>query len=533
MTRTDIDIEELKNAYEDCKNLHKLSNRFHISHIKISALLKENGVKINNVGKRRDISEEELSCMIEDYEVNNLNMEEISKKYGVRLKRLRSMFKERCVNVSKWHGHIKKEKTTSSRTKKMSVQKREHKTCPYCGWKTYDIENKSSAFVKHMKKAHADIPIEEHIEKFPSDEKYFIGYERFGKKVRCEICGKEMCTIDDRHLIRKHGITKAEYMARFPHSSTVSDKTREKLRMCMEKMNENGDWQRKTSNGEEEIRSFIESLGYDTVRDRSILGGKEIDIYVPSKRIGIEFNGNKWHTEWYGRKGRMYHLEKTKTCNSQGVRLIQIFEDEYKYRKDVVLSKIRHILGADVGSEKIMARKCTIKDVEPNIAENFLENNHVQGFVSSSLYYGAFFEGRLIGVMSFKDWKHGNWELTRFATVNGIICQGIGGKLLKHFIRNNEVSEIKSFADRRWTLDKDDNIYTRLGFSLVCELKPDYRYYNEKVDKFKRFHKFGFRKSILSKRYGFDMSMTETEMVRRLGYDRIWDCGLLKYVLKV
>lgn len=24
--------------------------------------------------------------------------------------------------------------------------------------------------------------------------------------------------------------------------------------------------------------------------------------------------------------------------------------------------------------------------------------------------------------------------------------------------------------------------------------------------------------------------MTETEMVKELGYDRIWDCGLIKYI---
>lgn len=26
--------------------------------------------------------------------------------------------------------------------------------------------------------------------------------------------------------------------------------------------------------------------------------------------------------------------------------------------------------------------------------------------------------------------------------------------------------------------------------------------------------------------------MTETEMVKKLGYDRIWDCGLIKYIWK-
>ena len=61
-------------------------------------------------------------------------------------------------------------------------------------------------------------------------------------------------------------------------------------------------------------------------------------------------------------------------------------------------------------------------------------------------------------------------------------------------------------------------------------LKPDYRYYNSSVDRYKRFHKFGFKKEQLISKYGFDQGMTELEMARELGYDRIWDCGLFKYV---
>ena len=45
-------------------------------------------------------------------------------------------------------------------------------------------------------------------------------------------------------------------------------------------------------------------------------------------------------------------------------------------------------------------------------------------------------------------------------------------------------------------------------------------------------HKFNFRKKTLSKKYGFPLLMTETEMAKELGYDRIWDCGLIKYVWK-
>ena len=135
--------------------------------------------------------------------------------------------------------------------------------------------------------------------------------------------------------------------------------------------------------------------------------------------------------------------------------------------------------------------------------------------------------------MSFKkeskDESNHNWELTRFATDITKHCIGLGGKLFSYFIRNYNPEYIKSFADRRWTLDKDNNLYTKLGFTLEKVLAPDYRYVNGD----KREHKFGYRKHILMKKYpdaGLTEDMTEYEMTQKLGFYRIWDCGLLKYI---
>jgi len=97
------------------------------------------------------------------------------------------------------------------------------------------------------------------------------------------------------------------------------------------------------------------------------------------------------------------------------------------------------------------------------------------------------------------------------------------------FIDKYDPKEIKSFLDRRWCGDMYNNFYTKSGFKLEKALKPDYQY---TLGKLERKHKFGFRKNILHKRYGFPLSMTESEMVKELGYERIWNCGLLKYVLK-
>lgn len=80
-------------------------------------------------------------------------------------------------------------------------------------------------------------------------------------------------------------------------------------------------------------------------------------------------------------------------------------------------------------------------------------------------------------------------------------------------------------------IDKDNNIYTKLGFKFNSFVRPSYWYYKQS-DGCIRLHKFGFRKQLLHKRYNLPLSMTENEMVKRLGYTKIWDCGLIKYVWK-
>jgi hypothetical protein len=131
--------------------------------------------------------------------------------------------------------------------------------------------------------------------------------------------------------------------------------------------------------------------------------------------------------------------------------------------------------------------------------------------------------------MSFVQESKGRWNLNRYATLSGTICQGLGGKLFSHFIKEKNPSYVKSFADRRWTINRDNNLYIKIGFTFDSTTPPDYRYYNPKVDKYKRFHKFAFRKGKLMKKYGFPEEMSESEMTKLLGYDRIWDCGLYKY----
>lgn len=288
------------------------------------------------------------------------------------------------------------------------------------------------------------------------------------------------------------------------------------------------------SKDEDEIyMELCNKLGWENVvaHDRTILDdGKEIDIYIPSKKIGIEYNGLRWHSEAMG-KDSHYHISKTKKCEEKGIRLIQIFEDEYKSNKELVIKKILHILGVEENLPKIMGRKCAVSEISMDIARPFLNENHIQGYTNATKSIGAYFNGALIGVMSFtKTDKENEWVLTRFATDNRFICQGIGGKMFSYFVKNNNPYRIKSFADRRWSTN-GDNLYAKLGFTLAETLKPDYRYVDKENPK-ERIHKFNLRKKEIHRRYNLDMNLTERQMVEQLGLTKIWDCGLYRYEWK-
>lgn len=265
--------------------------------------------------------------------------------------------------------------------------------------------------------------------------------------------------------------------------------------------------------------------------DRTVLEGKEIDIYIPGKGVGIEYDGLQWHTKRFG-KDRNYHIGKTRKCAEKGVMLYHIFEDEYKWHKDLVVDKLKTVLGVNGDKEKVSARKSAVREISDDRAKDFLGINHMQGYVVASLHMGAFVGERLYAVMSFKrTGAEGVWELSRFATDINFVCRGFAGKLFSAFLRIYEPEEVKSFADIRWTPNPGANLYTKLGFELAETEAPNYSYYNHNCG-VRRFHKFGFRKRILKKKYGLDGSLTEREMTEELGFDRVYDCGLYKFVWK-
>lgn len=285
------------------------------------------------------------------------------------------------------------------------------------------------------------------------------------------------------------------------------------------------------------IYELLDSLGVEYIKnDRQLIHPFELDVYIPSKNLAIEVDGNFWHSELVG-KDKEYHINKTKKCNEKGIKLIHIYEDEIANKWDIVKSRIMSMIGL---SERIYARKCDICELTFNEKRTFMNNNHIQGDSNSSINLGLKYNGELVAAMTFSKERiiyggkkdNGNYELIRYANKIGYNVVGGFSRLVHHFVKQNAPKSLKTFCDARWSgINYHNTVYSKCGFKYSSLSKPNY-WYMHKTDMLNRKHRYNFAKhSILKKHPELDKTKTEWELMKELGYNRIWDCGNMKFIL--
>jgi len=298
-------------------------------------------------------------------------------------------------------------------------------------------------------------------------------------------------------------------------------------------------WKRNiTSKPEKAIFDFLSELEFRIERsNRTALGNKqEIDLYLPDRNFGIEFNGLYWHSEEQG-KGRNYHQDKYLAAKAAGVQLLQIWEDDWRDRKPVILRALAHKLGVtdklaelypelETTTSKVFARKTQVVMLGTSQAKAFLEFNHIQGFVSGSYYLGLQDADNVLRAVLVLKKEPGTNDKTlnivRYATAGSVT----GGftKLLKYAIRAYEPDDFITFADHAIS---DGGLYESNGFVVDKILPPDYMY----VVKGERKHKFGYR----LKRFKndpellWDEGLSERQLAQLNNIPRIWDAGKTRY----
>lgn len=238
------------------------------------------------------------------------------------------------------------------------------------------------------------------------------------------------------------------------------------------------------------IVSWLESKGIEVWCNCSSLGlisdkGRpfDIDIYLPKYKIGFELNGYYWHNSGPGGKDKNYHKMKTDKALEKGIKLYHLWE-----RTPEGLCK--SIINSKIGlNRRVYARNLNLKEVDRDLAKEFLDRNHVDGFVQSSKYYALVdSEGDIqcmITLMrrAIQASKQAYWEIGRFASKRGITVVGGYSRLLKHsitYLKLIGVRTLVSYCNRDLSPDYKDTFYYKQGFEYVGDSGMIYSYWVSK-----------------------------------------------------
>jgi hypothetical protein len=423
----------------------------------------------------------------------------------------------------KWNHNLKTEEYVNVygefRPKKILINNKKEKStlkCFECGEEMIDYRN----LMFHITKKHKNITQEEYIIKYYFDNNPPLCKCGCGSKTK-------FLRYDSKKWFTDY--IKGHWDWVKPGYNYHTDDTKEKMRVSAIKRIENEKGLFKgVSKLEKELVDFIKEIYNKEIitNDTSLLNGKEIDICIPDLKLGIEFNGTYYHSDFF-KRDKNYHINKTKECNKKGVELIHIWDSDWIYKKEIIKSILKNKL--HITDNKIYARKCIIKEVPRKESVIFLKNNHLQGNALSKYNIGLYYNEELVSLMTFSKLRknlkqidiEGNFELLRFC--NKINTNVVGGasKLFNHFIKKYNPKKIISYANRDWS---NGNLYLKLNMTQLKPTPPGYNWYKSKI----KYNRFNFRKDILVKQ-GEDKNLTEYEIMINRGFYKVWNTGNLKF----
>lgn len=284
-----------------------------------------------------------------------------------------------------------------------------------------------------------------------------------------------------------------------------------------EKCNLNG-----KSKEEETVYDFVKSIYNGPIlrNDRKALGDrKEIDIYLPEKKFGIEYNGLYWHSG-----DRQSHRHKWDLAQAAGIDLMQIWSSEWETKRPVLESIIMNRLGL---ATPLYARKCEVKEVPVKEARKFADENHMQGFYQG-IYIGLYYNNDLVDMSIFCQCRFGGpyqWELTRHVIKHGYRIIGGLSKELAYFRRTGHHGDIVDYCDMRLFNGKGHWSFEEVGMT-----PPDMQY----TDFVRIIPRGKYQKRNMSKILGFkfDPNKTQLENLHANNMDFIYGVGHKIFVQK-
>lgn len=230
-----------------------------------------------------------------------------------------------------------------------------------------------------------------------------------------------------------------------------------------------------TSGIEKEIKEYIESLDVKVQKTREKIGGLEIDLYSEEYRVGIEVNGEYWHSDTFKRKN--YHKGKVLQAEKEGIVLIHIYEYEWSNpkRRRIIKGVInrafqKHEDGLSITDIRLMGGEETarfIQDYSLNYLSSPCGDEYVGVFSGDILLcIGIFRKGSSSG-------KHSQaWSLLEICYNPDSYCLNEESEMLDFFENNHKGEGVLNGYS---IADKDSpHLFSRLGFSKIGSSRLNY-----------------------------------------------------------
>jgi hypothetical protein len=307
------------------------------------------------------------------------------------------------------------------------------------------------------------------------------------------------------------------------------------------------------STREEVLASFLEANGIEVARNKRMFpfveGQRnfEIDVFLPSQKIGFEINGRFSHCALglsskfrYGKRmlkkfDPEYHKRKTEICLAGGVKVYHLWDwTPHEIMEGVVCAK----LGIN---KRIPARKLKVLSVPYKEYTKFFKENHAEGSCIGFFAIGLYEEGNLLSCLLFRQHKEGV-ENARFATKTGFTVTGGFSRLLAHAIpklKAEGYSVLISYCNRDLTPDHRDSVYFKNGFEFLGDSGLILKYYCNKTQGDLLCHNVysrqKFQKHKLKEMFPdvYDPSLTEAQILEKKSIYQIWNSGNWKFRLYI
>lgn len=214
-----------------------------------------------------------------------------------------------------------------------------------------------------------------------------------------------------------------------------------------------------------------------------------------------------------------YHLNKTRLAEQNGFRCIHIWDWD-DVNKIILMFKSKQFIGA---------RKCIIVNVSKEIADDYLNKNHLQNTCKGQeVRLGLYYNNELVSLMTFGKPRYNKsveWELLRYCSTFNVI--GGANKLFTYFVNTYLPKSVISYCDR--SKFKGD-VYIKLGFNLIRSEKPSKHWFNIRTNQHitdNLLRQRGYDQ-LFNTNYGKDTS--NEELILSSGFLPIYDSGQDTYI---